>query len=79
MNSRHNPGDEILFPVTVSLKVETVLLLSEMAEDMGLSIDDVLSILAEDAAIDLEINNSLPNEINIPDKCSKEDLMKVIE
>ena len=68
-------GEEVLFPVTISVRADTVRLLYQMASDMGISIDDVLSVLAEDAAIDLE------NEFQtiIPDKCSKEDLLNAID
>ncbi|WP_320664900.1 CopG family transcriptional regulator [Prochlorococcus sp. MIT 1223] len=79
MNSRQSSGDEVLFPVTISIKAGTAKLLSQMAMDMGISIDDVLSVLAEDAAIDLE--NDLPyfHKDSIPDKCSKDDLLKALE
>tara|TARA_Y100001968_G_scaffold251771_1_gene237013 strand:- start:3921 stop:4160 length:240 start_codon:yes stop_codon:yes gene_type:complete len=79
MNSNHPSGDEVLFPVTISVKADTVRLLSEMARDMGISIDDVLSVLAEDAAIDLESDFRYLDRISIPDKCSREDLLKALE
>ena len=79
MNSNHPSSDEVLFPVTISVKAATVRLLSEMARDMGISIDDVLSVLAEDAAIDLETDCKYLDQISIPDKCSREDLLKVLE
>ena len=46
-----------------------------MAEDMGISIEDVLSVLAEDAAIDLETDFNTFDHLLIPDKCSREDLL----
>ena len=49
-----------------------------MAKDMGISIDEVLSFLAEDSVIDLEIDEDL-REIKIPNSCSFEDLKKIIE
>jgi len=85
MNSDKASGDQVLFPVTISVKANTARLLSEIASDMGISLDDVLSVLAEDAAIDLERgdrrSNSNPVKIQtfIPEKCSREDLLKEIE
>ena len=78
MNERPLQGDNILFPVTISVTASTVRLLSQMAEDMGISVDDVLSVLAEDAVIDLENNSSNLDNILIPDKCSREDLIQTL-
>tara|TARA_Y100001968_G_scaffold54718_1_gene45968 strand:+ start:637 stop:876 length:240 start_codon:yes stop_codon:yes gene_type:complete len=79
MNSKRPASDDVLFPVTISVKADTVRLLSEMARDLGISIDEVLSVLAEDAAIDLESEFKYLDQITIPDKCSREDLLKAIE
>ena len=49
-----------------------------MANDMGLSIDEVLSFLAEDSVIDLEIDEDL-REVRIPSSCSVEDLKEIIK
>ena len=49
-----------------------------MANDMGISIDEVLSFLAEDSVIDLEIDEDLKG-ISIPNSCSLEDLKNVIK
>ena len=49
-----------------------------MANDMGISIDEVLSFLAEDSVIDLELDEDL-NEIRIPSSCSLEDLKEIIK
>ena len=48
-----------------------------MAQDMGISINEVFSFLAEDSVIDLELLEDL-NEIEIPNKCSLDDLKKAI-
>ena len=48
-----------------------------MAQDMGISITDGCSFLAEDSVIDLELLEDL-NEIKIPSKCSINDLKNVI-
>ena len=49
-----------------------------MAKDMGISIDEVLSFLAEDSVIDLEIDEDLRG-IEIPSSCSTEVLKMIIE
>tara|TARA_Y100001968_G_C19453446_1_gene770374 strand:- start:12846 stop:13085 length:240 start_codon:yes stop_codon:yes gene_type:complete len=79
MNFKNSASDEVLFPITISVKAETVRLLSEMAKDMGISIDDVLSVLAEDAAIDLESECKSVDQTFIPDKCSRDDLLNALE
>ena len=79
MKSSWSQGENISFPVTISVTAETVRLLTEMAEDMGISVDDVLSVLAEDAAIDLENGIISLDKISIPDKCSKADLLKALK
>ena len=48
-----------------------------MAKDMGISINEVFSFLAEDSVIDLELLEDL-NEIAIPTKCSLDDLKKAL-
>jgi len=56
---------------------DTLRLISEMAEDMGVSINEVFSFLAEDSVIDLELLEDL-NEIEIPTKCSLDDLKNAL-
>ena len=48
-----------------------------MAKDMGISINEVFSFLAEDSVIDLELMEDL-NKIDIPSKCSIDDLKKAL-
>ena len=45
--------------------------------DMGISINEVFSFLAEDSVIDLELIEDL-NEIEIPSKCSLNDLKNAL-
>ena len=73
-----NPKNEYI-PIRVNLSVrrDTLRLLYEMASDMGISINEVLSFLAEDSVIDLELDEEL-KEINIPNKCSLEELRREI-
>ena len=73
-----NPKNEYVpLRINLSLRRDTLRLISEMANDMGLSIDEVLSFLAEDSVIDLEIDEDLKG-IKIPSSCSLEDLKDVI-
>ena len=48
-----------------------------MAQDMGISINEVFSFLAEDSVIDLKLLEDL-KEIEIPTKCSFDDLKKAL-
>ena len=48
-----------------------------MAQDMGISINEVFSFLAEDSVIDLELMEDL-NNIVIPSKCSLDDLKNAL-
>ena len=74
----NNPKNEYIpLRVNISLRRETLKLLVEMANDMGISINEVLSFLTEDSVIDLEIDEDLSG-IEIPSKCSLEDLKKAI-
>ena len=60
----------------LSVRPETIHLLVEMAQEMGASIDEVLSAIAEDAVADLE-PPSLAQQVLIPASCSTADLMAV--
>ena len=73
-----NPENEYI-PVNlrISVRRETMRLISEMAQDMGISINEVFSFLAEDSVIDLELIEDL-NEIEIPNSCSLDDLKNAI-
>tara|TARA_Y100001978_G_scaffold169414_1_gene158286 strand:+ start:488 stop:739 length:252 start_codon:yes stop_codon:yes gene_type:complete len=74
-----NPKNEYVpLRINLSLRRDTLRLISEMAHDMGISIDEVLSFLAEDSIIDLELDEDL-KEIRIPSSCSLEDLEDLIE
>tara|TARA_Y100001978_G_C23400353_1_gene294331 strand:- start:313 stop:564 length:252 start_codon:yes stop_codon:yes gene_type:complete len=74
-----NPKNEYVpLRINLSLRKDTLRLISEMANDMGLSIDEVLSFLAEDSVIDLEIDEDL-REVRIPSSCSVEDLREIIK
>ena len=69
-----NPKNEYVpLNINISVRRDTLRLLAEMADAMGISIDEVLSFLAEDSVIDLQLDEEL-EKIHIPDKCSLEDL-----
>ena len=72
-----DPGEHVLFPVVLSVRADVAVLLREMADEMGTTMDELISALAEDSACDLE--SYCPKErledVVIPDKCSTEDLL----
>ena len=69
-----NPGNEYIpLDIRISVRRDTLKLIAEMAQDMGISINEVFSFLAEDSVIDLEMLEDL-NGIEIPNKCSLDDL-----
>ena len=73
-----NPENEFIpLDLRISVRRDTLRLISEMAKDMGISINEVFSFLAEDSVIDLELLEDL-NKIEIPNKCSLDDLKNAI-
>ncbi len=73
-----NPKNEYIpLELRISVRRDTLRLITEMAQDMGISINEVFSFLAEDSVIDLELLEDL-NEIEIPHKCSLDDLKNAI-
>ena len=52
-----DPGDRVLFPVIISLRAEAAQLLRDMAGEMGTTLDELISALAEDSACDLSRSN----------------------
>ena len=77
MKSTNPKNEYIPLRVNISLRRDTLKLISEMANDMGISIDEVLSFLAEDSVIDLEIDEDLKG-IRIPSSCSLNDLKDIL-
>ncbi len=78
MKSTNSQNEYVPLRINISLRRDTLRLISEMANDMGISIDEVLSVLTEDSVIDLEIDEDLKG-VNIPSSCSLEDLKKIIQ
>ena len=79
MNSNNCSGQNISISVNLSIKDETLRMLVEMAEDMGASLEDVISSIAEDSVIDLKRLQDDLGIVIIPDKCSKEDLINSLQ
>ena len=77
MKSANPENEYIPLDLRISVRRDTLRLISEMAQDMGISINEVFSFLAEDSVIDLELIEDL-NEIEIPNKCSLNDLKNAI-
>ena len=78
MKSTNPKNEYVPLRINLSLRRDTLRLISEMANDMGISIDEVLSFLAEDSVIDLEIDEDL-RDIVIPNKCSLVELKNIIK
>ena len=77
MKSANSENEYIPLDLRISVRRDTLRLISEMAQDMGISINEVFSFLAEDSVIDLELLEDL-NEIEIPNKCSVDDLKNAL-
>ena len=77
MKSANPENEYIPLDLRISVRRDTLRLISEMAQDMGITINEVFSFLAEDSVIDLELMEDL-NNIDIPNKCSLDDLKNAI-
>ena len=77
MKSTNPKNEYIPLNLKISVRRDTLRLISEMANDMGISINEVFSFLAEDSVIDLELLENL-EEVEIPNKCSLDDLKNAI-
>ena len=77
MKSANPENEYIPLDIRISVRRDTLRLIAVMAQDMGISINEVFSFLAEDSVIDLELLEDL-NEIEIPNKCSLDDLKTAI-
>ena len=77
MKSANPENEYIPLDLRISVRRDTLRLISEMAQDMGISINEVFSFLAEDSVIDLELMEDL-NNMDIPSKCSLDDLKKAL-
>jgi len=77
MKSANPENEYIPLDLRISVRRDTLRLISEMAQDLGISINEVFSFLAEDSVIDLELLEDL-NEIEIPSQCSLNDLKNAL-
>ena len=77
MKSANPENEYIPLDLRISVRRDTLRLISEMAQDMGISINEVFSFLAEDSVIDLELMEDL-NKVVIPCKCSVDDLKNAL-
>ena len=77
MKSANPENEYIPLNLRISVRRDTLRLISEMAQDMGISINEVFSFLAEDSVVDLELLEDL-NEIEIPSQCSLDDLKNAL-
>ena len=77
MKSANPENEYIPLDLRISVRRDTLRLISEMAQYMGITINDVFSFLAEDSVIDLELMEDL-NNIDIPSQCSLDDLKKAL-
>ena len=80
-----DPAERVLFPVIITVRADTAELLDEMANEMELSMDEVLSAIAEESVSEIGASSSLGggspflDEVLIPNRCSTEDLLKLIK
>ncbi|WP_041700710.1 hypothetical protein [Prochlorococcus marinus] len=79
MNSNNCSDQNVSINVNLSLKNETLRMLVEMANDMGASLEDVISSITEDSVIDLESLQDDLGIVIIPERCSKQDLINSIQ
>ena len=79
MNPNNCSDQNISISLNLSLKDETLRMLIEMADDMGASLEDVISSIAEDSVIDLKRLQDDLGIVIIPEKCSKQDLINSLQ
>tara|TARA_Y100001968_G_scaffold274042_1_gene267015 strand:+ start:240 stop:479 length:240 start_codon:yes stop_codon:yes gene_type:complete len=79
MNSNNCSDQNVSVNVNLSLKAETLRILIEMSNDMGASLEDVISSITEDSVIDLEMLQDDLGIVIIPEKCSEQDLINSIQ
>ena len=74
-----DPAESVLFPVIISVRADTAEMLAEMANEMDVTMDEVLSAIAEDSVSELGMEERFLEDVVIPDRCSTEDLIKYLE
>ncbi len=79
MNSDRCSDQNVYLNVNLSLKDETLRILLEMSNDMGVSLEDVISSITEDSVIDLQRLQDDLGIVIVPEKCSKQDLINSLQ
>ena len=79
MNSNNCSGQNGSINVNLSLKDETLRMLLEMSNDMGASLEDVISSITEDSVLDLQRLQDDLSIVTIPEKCSIQDLINSLQ
>ena len=79
MNSNNCSDQNISISLDLTLKDETLRMLIEMSNDMGVSLEEVISSITEDSVIDLERLQDDLGIVIIPEKCSQQDLINSIQ
>tara|TARA_Y100001970_G_C13548410_1_gene515640 strand:+ start:216 stop:452 length:237 start_codon:yes stop_codon:yes gene_type:complete len=70
-----NPPEMVLFPAAISLSQESAYLLNYMANEMSVSLDELISSIAEDSVKELQ-SKKLVEDIHIPGSVSLDQLQK---
>ncbi len=73
-----DPSEYVLVPLLISVRADSAKLLTDLAAQMGVSIDELIGVLAEDSVIDLAKSENLPDQVAIPSKCSTKDLVDIL-
>ena len=71
-----DPRSKVVMPAVLTLSPKSAKLLLQLADDMGVTFDELISCLAEDSVINLEEISF--EDVTIPDMCSTEDLLNSI-
>ncbi len=70
-----DPSESVFLPVIISVSADTAHVLTSMANEMDTSLDELLSAIAEDSAIEFSDDGAFSHDIAIPDSISTEDLL----
>ena len=73
-----DPSQDILLPAVLTVRADTADLLLEMASDMDVSLDELLSSLAEEAVGGLNPRPRFLEDVIIPDSFKRTDLLKFL-
>ena len=71
-------SEQVPFPVFMTVRGDTARLLIEMANEIGVSLDELLSGIAEDAVMGLEEPTPDFDDVVIPNSASSYDLLQYL-